>query len=169
MGQLVDMTGMRVGRLLVQERAGTSADGKATWRCACDCGGQIVTVGKQLRDGTTSSCGCLRRDISAAALRVHGHGSSRKGRSRTFISWAAMVQRCTDPGATSYPRYGGRGITVCDRWLASFPAFLEDMGERPEATSLDRIDPDGNYTPQNCRWADAKVQANNTRRMREKE
>ena len=168
MPRLVDMTGMRVGRLVVLERAGVSNDRKATWRCQCDCGGEIVTVGKQLRDGTTSSCGCLRRENSAAMLTVHGHGRARGGnRSPTFISWANMKQRCLDPKATSFPRYGAIGVVVCERW-ATFQNFLADMGERPPGTSLDRIDPTGNYEPGNCRWADAKTQALNTRKRREK-
>lgn len=167
MGSLVDMTGIRVGRLVVSERAPVTLGGRVAWICECDCGGRLVTTGKNLRDGKTSSCGCLRREKSAEALRTHGHGSSRKGRSPTFVSWANMIQRCTDPMATSFKRYGAIGVVVCCRWR-TFEHFLADMGERPPGTSLDRINPHGNYEPGNCRWADAKTQANNTRKKREK-
>jgi hypothetical protein len=84
----------------------------------------------------------------------------------TYKSWAAMKNRCCDPGATHYQHYGGRGITVCDRWLKSFADFLADMGERPEGHTLDRIDNDGNYEPSNCRWATPKQQAANRRPSR---
>lgn len=90
----------------------------------------------------------------------HGHAAGRSP-TRTYITWAAMVQRCTDPNATSYPLYGARGIAVCERWRWSFENFLADMGERPAGTSIDRIDSNADYEAENCRWATPKRQARN--------
>lgn len=93
---------------------------------------------------------------------VHGHTSGGK-RSPTWMAWRSMIQRCTYPSQQSYPRYGGRGIRVCDRWRHSFAAFLEDMGERPEGMTLGRVDNDGHYEPDNCRWETSRQQASNKR------
>lgn len=99
--------------------------------------------------------------------RTHGHaGQAGKARTPTYHSWQSMVARCTRPTHMYWPIYGGRGITVSPRWLKSFPTFLADMGERPAGMTLDRIDPNGNYTPENCRWATAKQQRHNRRDAR---
>jgi hypothetical protein len=118
---------------------------------------------KNLRKGKSKSCGCLRRELLAAGMNshpTHGHYVGGVGTS-TYYTWLCMRARCSYPRTNGYQRYGGRGIKVCDEWRKSFPAFLRDMGERPAKHTLDRINPDGHYEPQNCRWADARLQRHN--------
>lgn len=119
--------------------------------CECDCGEMHVAKGKRLRNGAVKSCGCLHQEGPWKVS--HGEGS-KPTRSAEYICWTGMKQRCLNSGHDSYPRYGGRGIRVCDRWLASFEDFLADMGRKPTpAHSIDRENNDGNYEPGNCRWA----------------
>jgi hypothetical protein len=173
MPAVIDLTGEKFGRLTVLAYAGKTKDRKSLWQCRCECGNEATTTGKRLRKGETLSCGCLMRETQRANLKpgaheshqraTHGHATH--GTSPTYKTWANMIHRCTNPKATNYHCYGGRGITVCAEWR-DFGAFLADMGERPAGLSIDRIDVNGNYEPANCRWATATEQARNRRPAR---
>lgn len=143
--------GERHGRLTVVAESG---DGQ-TLQCFCDCG-RPHTLNRDAWK-KTRSCGCLRRDHAASLNTQHGMTGS-----PTYISWQGMIRRCTNPSAADYHRYGGRGITVCQRWR-DFSAFLEDMGERPAGLTLDRIDNNRGYEPGNCRWSTVTEQNRNRR------
>jgi hypothetical protein len=134
------------------------------WKCRCHCGTEKVNLLKARRSlhGGSRSCGCLAVDISTK----HGHAAHQKP-SAEYLAWLAAKKRCENPRNASYASYGARGISMCATWSESFDLFLHDMGHRPGPEySLDRIDPDGNYEPGNCRWALTTVQARNKRTAR---
>lgn len=144
--------GERFGRLVAVRDE--SVVGRHLWRFRCDCGSEIVRLAALVRSPTRGlrSCGCAKRTRDGAT------------RVPEFRIWTGMLRRCTHPHESGYKNYGGRGISVCERWL-SFENFLADMGRRPSRKhSIDRINNDGHYEPGNCRWATQKVQANNQRR-----
>lgn len=157
MGKLTDLSDQKFGRLLVQTQA-PSISGNSRWNVRCDCGTLKTVWGNDLKRGKVVSCGCHRDEINSARLKKHGMSQH-----PAYASWRSMLARCGDPTEPGYPLYGGRGITVCDRW-STFEAFWLDMapGWRPRL-SLDRIDSNGNYEPSNVRWATAKEQGRNRR------
>ena len=149
----IDMVGMKFGRLKILRREGSNKHGKALWLCACDCGNTSIAEGVSIRKGVTRSCGCLAKP----------HGEYLSSEYRT---WADMKNRCLNTSIKHYKDYGGRGITVCDRWKNSFKNFIDDMGHKPKEGrySIERIDNSGNYEPSNCKWADDLEQKQNTRK-----
>lgn len=168
--KVVDITGKKYGRLTVVCRVGSSPRGEAIWLCRCDCGGEIVVRGTHLRNGNTRSCGCLGRETRVRNGHRRMHPIHNMSKSRLYGVWSGMKKRCNCTSHRYYKNYGGRGISVCDEWANDFQAFATwalshgyDENAPKGKCTLDRIDPDGNYCPENCRFADMEVQQNNRR------
>lgn len=158
MSRRKNLVGQKFGRLFVLQSADPTPTGQAVWQCVCDCGTIKSIRGYDLAGGKVISCGCKRTESFHSLITKHGRSSS-----RTYESWQNMHQRCSNPNNPNYPYYGALGVSVCERW-SEFQNFLEDMGERPEGLTLDRVDPCGNYEPSNCRWASRLEQSRNQRR-----
>lgn len=166
MNRFIDLTGQKFGRLTVVERdclATKKRGNHARWICRCDCGNYTVVASGNLKSGDTKSCGCLRREMVSKTQSKH-----RKTETKLFKIWCGMKQRCYSKNVDAYKDYGGRGISICDDWKDDFQAFYDwaMANGYSEGTSIDRIDNDNGYSPNNCRWTTRKVQQNNTRKNR---
>lgn len=156
MSAFINLVGQRFGRLVASEK--TRIGVVAAFVCQCDCGKQVTVRSQSLRKGETTSCGCARAERMRAEKTTHGFYKS-----PTYNSWRSMLARCSDSTHPQFKDYGGRGIAVCEAWRNSFEAFVDAVGERPEGTTIDRINTNGNYEPSNCRWATTTEQNRNKR------
>jgi hypothetical protein len=155
----LELTGQVFGRLKVLENAGVDKEKKLLWKCECVCGNSLVVVGGSLRSGLTKSCGCLRKEVSSGLTKTHGMREH-----PLYSTWCNIKGRCLNTKRKEYNYYGRRGIRVCDEWVNDFPRFLSDMGDKPSSKhSIDRVDNNGNYCKENCRWSTKSEQSRNCR------
>lgn len=158
----IDLTGQVFGRLKVLEEVPNKK--RITWKCICECGNYTEVASCHLRSGKIKSCGCLRSERISTLKTIHGQ-AKRGARSRLYVIWVGIKERCENPNYDSFENYGGRGIMLCDEWqtFEQFMLWAYENGYDANLT-IDRVDVNGNYCPQNCRWVSRKTQSNNTRR-----
>jgi len=169
MGTKLNITDKRFGKLVAIRISDKGSDGIYRWLCKCDCGNEYIVKVSALMYGNTKSCGCLQKLVASKNGATHKkHGCGTVGKiTKEYSTWVRMKNRCYNEKTPSYKYYGGRNIKVCDRWLHSFENFLEDMGNKPTPKySIERDDVNGDYTPENCRWATNKEQCGNRRTNR---
>ncbi len=165
MAWMKDLTGLRFGRLVAVNNIGKNKNGSYKWVFRCDCGNEKIINTSDIGTGRVNSCGCLKKELLRKTYTRHGEGSREKGESKEFRIWSGMRARCFAKNNPGYKNYGGRGITICERWR-EYKNFLQDMGRCPKGLMIERKNNNDNYSPDNCIWASWDTQARNRRSTR---
>ena len=166
MGKVLDLTGQRFTRLLAISRTDISTRNGLLWNCLCDCGNSVRVAAKSLKSSVTKSCGCLIRDTAAKLNKTHGLWTNNK---KVYTAWMNIKKRCFNKNNKLYETYGAKGITLEERFVKDFAAFLEEVGQPPENTrkwSIDRINPNKGYETGNMRWVTQDIQSRNLRKFK---